>query len=59
MQYSEILKTCKLIDYKHEVIGKLGFTQWKEVWQSQTKKYCAIFTEQCTDKPHIIITFSL
>jgi hypothetical protein len=59
MTYQEIMKTCLLIAYKHEIIGKSGFSQWAELWTSKTKLYKAIFTETCTDKPYLILTFEL
>ena len=58
MTYQEIMKTCKLTDYKHEVIGKLGYTQWVAVYKSNTHLYKAIFSETCTDKPKTILTFT-
>jgi hypothetical protein len=58
MTYEQIVKTCKLIDYKHEIIGRLGFTQWSALYKSNTNLYKAIFSETCTDKPKIIMTFT-
>lgn len=58
MTYEQIMKTCTLTDYKHEIIGKLGFTQWVAVYKSNTHLYQAIFSETCTDKPKIIMTFT-
>ena len=58
MTYEQIMKTCKLAEYKHEIIGKLGYTHWCEVWKSNTHLYKAIFSETCTDKPKTILIFT-
>lgn len=42
--YWEIVKTCKLLDYREEFAAKGSV--WKEYWQDTGKKYVAMFSNQ-------------
>jgi hypothetical protein len=53
--YLEIVKTCKLVDYREEFAAKGSV--WKEYWQDTDKKYTALFTNhQQGTLPHTIYT---
>lgn len=44
--YYEIVKTCKLVDYREEFAAKGSV--WKEYWQDTDRKYTAMFSSQQT-----------
>lgn len=44
--YWEIVKTCKLRDYREELAGK--HSVWMEYWQDSNKEYAALFTNNQT-----------
>lgn len=53
--YLEIVKTCKLVDYREEFAAKGSV--WKEYWQDTDRKYTALFTNhQQSNLPHTIYT---
>lgn len=53
--YTEIVKSCLLVDYREELAGKHSI--WAEYWVDETKQYRAIFTnQQVSFFPHTIYT---
>lgn len=44
--YYEIVKTCKLLDYREEFAAKGSV--WKEYWQDIGKQYVALFSNHQT-----------
>lgn len=51
--YNDIVKSCKLVQYREELAGK--HSVWKEYWQDTDCKYVAMFTNYQTHfLPHTI-----